>query len=256
MTRDDAKKILALYRPGVTDDADPQTAAALDLAQRDPELAAWFEQQRAVFDAIRGKLKAIPVPQGLRRQILARHAAEAREPESRIIPLRNRWLLVSAAAALLLLTAIIWTQFGSNSRYAFDNYRDRMGRMVQRGYFMQMFGTNQADIRAFFASKGASVDYVLPANLNNLPGEGGVVLDWHKKQVCLLCLNGATKPGVPNDLYLFMASRSAIPDAPAPGQRPQFKPVNRLMTVTWTVGDRVFLLAGKGDEATLQKYLE
>ena len=61
---------------------------------------------------------------------------------------------------------------------------------------------------------------------------------------------------MPNDLYLFMADRSAIPDAPAPGQRPQFKPVNRLMTVTWTVGDRVFLLAGKGDEATLQKYLE
>ncbi len=253
MTREEAKKILQLYRPGTADEAEPQMTAALDLVQRDPELNAWFQQQCAVFDAIRGKLKAIPVPQGLRRKILVE-----RPEDIHVAPWANRWVLVSAMAALLLLTAIVWTKFEQRPQYTFEGYRDRMARMVQRGYFMQMFGTNQADIRTFFASKGAKTDYVLPTALNNLPGLGGVVLDWHntKEKVCLLCLNGSTKPGVSNDLYLFMASRAAVPDAPAPGKQPDFKKVNNLMTMTWTVGDRVFLLAGKGDKATLEKYLE
>ena len=52
---------------------------SLELAQRDPELAAWFEQQCAVFDAIRGKLKADPAcPQDLRRQIIVEHVAGTR----------------------------------------------------------------------------------------------------------------------------------------------------------------------------------
>ena len=68
--------------------------------------------------------------------------------------------------------------------------------------------------------------------------------------------NGASKPGEKNDLYLFMADRSVIPGAPAPGKPPEFKQVSDFMTMTWAVGDKVYLLAGMGDEAALKKYLE
>ena len=250
MTRDEAKKILALYRPGVTDD-DPRMAEALELVQRDPELAAWFQQQCAVFDAIRSKLKSIPVPQGLRRQIIAEHSAG-----TRVLSLTNRLLLASAVAALILLTGIIWLQLKPNPQGTFDGYRNRMASSVQRTYVMDMHEKDQAKIRDYFGSKGAPTDYVLPKNLDKLPGEGGMVLKWNDHQVSLLCLDASNTPGTRNDLYLFMANRSVLPGAPAASKQPQFKSFNKLMTVTWTVGDRVYLLAGEGSEADLQKYLE
>jgi hypothetical protein len=253
MTRDEAKKILVHYRPGVTDDNDPQFAAALDLVRRDPELAAWFQQQCAVFDAIRGKLKSIPVPQGLRRQIIVEHVEN-----TRILPLTSRLLLVSAIAALALLTAIIWFQFKPGPQKGFENYRDIVARKVQRGYFMDMHEKDQAKIREFFHAKGAPADFVLPASLGKLSGEGGVAFNWNRHPVSLLCLNAAGKPGEKNDLYLFVTDRSGVPGAPAPGDKPTFKQVNLFMTMTWTVGDHVYLLTASGgeDEAALEKYLE
>ena len=250
MTRDEAKKILALYRPDVTDD-DPRMVEALELVQRDPELAAWFQQQCAVFDAIRSKLKGIPVPQGLRKRIIAEHTAG-----TRVLSLTSRLLLASAAAALILLAGIIWLQLKPSPQISFEGYRDRMASSVQRTYAMEMNERDQGKIRDYFASKGASANYVLPKNLDMLPGRGGMVLKWNGHQVCLLCLDASSAPGTRNDLYLFMANRSVLPGAPAPGAQPQFKSFNKLTTVTWTVGDRVYLLAGQGDEAELRKYLE
>src|ERR1700754_3383265 len=102
MDRNEAKKILALYRPGVMDDPDPRLTEALELVHRDPELAAWFDQHCAVFQAIRAKLKEIPVPADLRRKIAAENIAG-----SRIIPLTGRILAIAALAAMVLVTAII-----------------------------------------------------------------------------------------------------------------------------------------------------
>jgi hypothetical protein len=253
MTRDEAKQILALYRPNTPEASDPPMAEALEFARRDPELAAWLDQHCAAFNAIRGKLKAIPVPQDLRRQIIVEHLAD-----TRILPFTNRLLLVSAAAALALLTAIIWFQFAHSNQDTFDGYRNRMARMVQRGYFMQMFSADQTKIRNFFRDRGTPSDYVLPLGLAKLPGEGGVSLTWSARPVSLLCLNGATKPGEKNDLYLFTAKQSDIPGAPPPDAKPQFKKINSFMTASWTKGDRTYLLTASGgeDQAALEKYLQ
>jgi hypothetical protein len=250
MDRNEAKKILALYRPGVMDDPDPRLTEALDQLQRDPELAAWFDQHCAVFQAIRAKLKEIPVPEDLRRKIVADDVTA-----NRILPLTGRILAVAALAAMVLVTAIIWVKFAPRSEFTFNGYRDRMARKVQRAYFMEMMSKDQMGIRDYFHRKGAPSDYVLPKNLQKLPGEGGAVFTWNNHQVSLLCLDGASGGGK-NDLYLFMANRAVLPGSPFPDGKPVFKPVNQLMTMTWTVGDRVYLLAGAGDEKTLAKYLE
>lgn len=252
MTRDEAKQILALYRPGVMVQPDAQTAEALELARRDPELAAWLEQQSAVFTEIRAKLKTIPVPPGLRRRIILEHLAHAR-----ILPLTTRLLLAAAIAALILLTAVLWFQFQPNPQNTFDGWRNRMAKDVQRGYAMQMTGTNQAEIREFFRSKGQPADYTLPARLDKLPGEGGAVKRWNASYTSLLCLDGSIKPGQRNDLYLFMAKRSGVPGAPAPGKK-VFRKIGGFMTVTWTQGDELYLLTASGgeDEAALEQYLE
>src|SRR5580658_10323518 len=73
-----ARQILALFRPGTADEEDPSFHEARQLAKTDPELARWFDAQCASYLALRGKFQAIPVPAGLKEKILSQ-PQEARQ---------------------------------------------------------------------------------------------------------------------------------------------------------------------------------
>lgn len=108
MKNDEAKFILGAYRPDGRDANDPAFVAALAQAERDPELRAWFEQQRQLDATLAAKLHAIVPPPGLREAILA--GARASAPRAKRRWWSNPgWL---AAAAALALAAIV----GVNSR--------------------------------------------------------------------------------------------------------------------------------------------
>jgi hypothetical protein len=82
----EAKNILLLYRPGTADAEDPQIAAALALAKRDPELARWLEEHCARQEALRAKFRQITVPAGLKEQIISEQAAqEGNNPPRKIV---------------------------------------------------------------------------------------------------------------------------------------------------------------------------
>jgi len=68
-----AKEILMRYRPGTTDDGDPEFTEALEQAKRDRELGRWFEQHRAFQSTVADRFKGIAVPQHLREKILAEY---------------------------------------------------------------------------------------------------------------------------------------------------------------------------------------
>ena len=70
MNRQEAKQILRCYRPGVDSENDPQIAAALEAARRDPALAQWLQRELAFDETIRAKLRAIPLPPDFRQRIL------------------------------------------------------------------------------------------------------------------------------------------------------------------------------------------
>ena len=248
----EAKEILLRYRPGGGDAGDPQMAEALQQVHRDPELAAWFEQQNAVHAAIRAKFKEIPVPPGLKREIIIGQAEQAR-----VVRLPGVVKILAAAAAIVVLSTIAWFSFNRpENHYTFTTFRDRMTREIQRGVpYMDMQATNQADIIAFCQNHGGPTNVVVPANMAQLPGEGGSVLSFNNQKVTMLCLNatsptnGATK----NDLWLFVVDKSVLPDPPP--DKPEFLPVADLMTASWTDGGKVFVLAAAGSSKDLQKYL-
>jgi hypothetical protein len=247
-----AREILALYRPGSTDAADPRMAEALDLVQRDPELAAWFKEHCAVYTAIRDKLKAIPVPPGLKRQIIVGQADHAR-----IIPLPGPAKILLAAAAIVLLTTIIWFTFNTRpGENTFARYRDRVARSVQRtaATYMKYVSTNQADVLAYFAARQRPVDFALSKTLQQLPAEGGSDITWNNHPVEMLCLNAGAPAGPRNDLWVWVMDKNAVPDAP--GATPQFSQVGNLMTASWSAGDKIYLLAARGTDKDLKKYLE
>jgi len=241
-----AKEILLRYRPGTTDAGDPEVAEALEQARRDPELGHWFTQHQAFHNTIRNRFKQLPVPAGLKEAILAGY----RPP---VIPVwwqQPAFQALAAAAAIALLIGVGLFWFQPREDRSFAAFQSRVVRNAQRGYVMEITTTDLAQIRRYLATQGAHADYVLPAPLEKLPGDGGAVLRWNNKTVSMVCFD----LGNHNDLYLFVASRADLPDAPSTSQ-PQFTKIGKLTAASWSTGDRTYVLAGPGDEQFVRGYL-
>ena len=73
MTNEEAKRILAIYRPGTDNERDPMFAWALELARSDRELKAWFDESLAFDQSIRAVFGRVAAPAEVREAILAGH---------------------------------------------------------------------------------------------------------------------------------------------------------------------------------------
>src|SRR5260370_19108206 len=170
----EAREILKLYRAGL-DDADPQFTEALEQAGRDPELWQWLEQHRAMYAAIRAKLKAIQPPAGLKKKILSEHLAR-----TRTVPLSNPALWTAIAAAIVLLITLTGFWLKPDYEKAFPKFRDRMVRTAMRSYNMAIVTNNLDAIRQYFQAVHAPADYVLARPLHQLPGKGCATVPCHQ----------------------------------------------------------------------------
>jgi len=85
---------------------------------------------------------------------------------------------------------------------------------------------------------------------------GCAIEDWQGTKVSMVCFRTGKPlpPGEQSDLWLFVIDRSRVKQAPPDGSR-EFVRINRLQMVTWTEGDKLYLLGVKGDEQTLRQYL-
>ena len=251
MNPDEAKTILLLYRPGSADAGDPQIAEALALATRDPGLSRWLVEHCARQETLRAKFRQINAPAGLKEQIISEQAAQVK---------RTFWrqyavLATAVVVAALVVLAPLWFQH-RGSADGFAVYRNRMVGFALRGYAMDMLTNNPAPVRAYFAQNQAPADYVLPAPLNQTALAGCAIEGWEGAKVSMVCFRTGKPlpPGESSDLWLFVIDRSAVKQAPPVGSL-QFARVNKLMTVTWTQGDKLYVLGVEGDEQTLRQYL-
>lgn len=259
MTDIEAKEILKLYRPGTADTSDPAFAEALAQCERDAQLKKWFTEHCALYSALRAKFREIQVPEGLREQIIAE-----RKAHTRIVPLwQKAVLLAGAAAAVALIVFEIQSTWQPRERHDFAAFRDHMVGNIARGY--ASMDTNSSDskaIRQFLAQKGDIADYELPKNLEKNAKPAGCVatITWRGKKVSMICfLTGRPlKAKFPSDLWLFVTDRSTMPDPPtATATTPAFKDLPRLgvSTASWTVGNRIYVLATEGDKELLSQFL-
>jgi hypothetical protein len=244
MDSQQAKKVLTLFRPGNADEAKPEFEEALKQTKRDPELAAWFNQHCAFQKAAREQFCQIAVPIDLKDRILS----ETR-PRNVVLWWRTP-LALAAAAAIVLLGGLAAFWFRPSGNDNLTSYRNRMVRSAMRDYRMNLLTNDLNEIRRFLMENQAHGDYVLPKPLEKLPGTGCAILSWQGKRVSLVCF--ALNPR--NDLLLFITDRTTVSDAPRAG-KPQFAPVGKLMTASWTAADKVYLLAGPGDQEFIRKYL-
>lgn len=252
MNREEAQFALLRYRPGTLDATDPEIAEALDLAKQDAELSRWLEKQCAQQEIVRAKFRQIPVPVAFKEQIIFERPVQPRA----IIP--RRVFTLAAACALLML--ILWS--GAEAwRHSprddnFSNYQRRMVSTALRGYGMDFESADVAKIRSFLAAKKVSENYQLPVGLQKAEAIGCAIQNWQGTNVAMICFRTGTplQPGDKTDLWLFVVDRAAVKNAPA-GTAPQFARVNKLITATWTQGDKLYFLGTYGDETALRKWL-
>jgi hypothetical protein len=114
---------------------------------------------------------------------------------------------------------------------------------------MDIQTNDMAQVRQFLGARNAPADYALPPGLARLPVTGAGVLSWQKERVAMVCLDGGPKQGT---LFLFVVNRAAVKRPP--GGSPELARISKLVTASWTAGDRTYVLAAPGDLETLEKH--
>lgn len=260
MTSEQAKRVLALYRPGTSDGQDPAFAEALELTRRDPELNRWFQDQCQVYSAIRAKLKAARVPEGLKEQILAERKVNLPGFWRR----RPVWLPAGALAlAVGVITAVLYLQPRDDT--SFWAFQDRETHVAMRGdlYGMDVRTNNLRVIQAYLAAQRAPIGYVLPAGLAKAAAAGHVtatgcaIPKWRGHPVTMICFKtGRPLPlGSSSDLWLFVADARTMTHPPTDLTITSLASANPVTMAAWTVGDKVYVLSAMGDADYLKQYL-
>ncbi len=255
MNPDDAKKILALYRPDSDDKQDPAFFEALELARRTPTLEKWFEEHCVSHSSNTRKMRQIAIPAGLKEQILAERKIHALPlpPSRRQTPL-ILWAMAAAIAMVLLPLALI--HHSGTASDDLSKIRLQAARTAMRTYDMDLPTSDLDRIRAYLAATNAPPDTILPAHVTKAQVLGCATLKWNANTISMICFKSGrpTRPGQTGDLWLFVFDSSIVHGSTL-SSTPSFQRINRLTTATWTDGKRDYILAGDGDQAFVEKYL-
>jgi len=252
MNRQDAKKILSLYRPGSADAQDPVFGEALSFCEGDPECKAWFKSHCDSYVALRAIFKQIAIPEGFREQILAErsvHMTTARPP---------RLKFFAMATALVLVTLMIGLYWSHTRRT--DNLPDFRNWTVSnslRIYRMDLESPDLDRIRNFLAKNNSASDYVLPERLQtSAKATGCALLEWHGRPVSMICFHSGKPlyPGETSDLFLFVTDGSAVNGVPNE-PKPALTKVSRTTTACWQDKGKIYFLVAAGDEQFIREYL-
>jgi hypothetical protein len=258
VTTEEAREILLPYRHGTGDAEDPQIAEALTLARQDPELARWLEAHCARQYVISEKFRRLNPPEGLIQQIISEHRAT----QKRSFLERNRTLTALVSAMALLICLFIatdpteWWRYFQSTDKGLAAYQTQMAGVALSPYGMGLATNDTTRILAYLKQNNAPSDFMLNATLKQTPMTGCAVEDWQGSPVTMLCFhsNPAGGNAHTSDLWLFVANRNLISDAPS-GAHPQVHRVGTLLIATWVDGDRLYMLAHQGELEDLKKFL-
>lgn len=258
MNIEQAKEILALFRPGAND-CDPSLSTALQMARNDPELGRWFEGHCASCAILREKFQSIPVPAALMEQILSERPARM-PATSKLISLSFRKRESVLAIAAIILVLIVWGwRFAVVERTdeaGYRSYRNRMVSTATKAYRMALTTNDLQAVNAYLQQRHAPANYVLPKGLQKARAVGCAIVGWEGATVSMICFDSGRplRPGVMSDLWLFVADHDAVRQAPNSGV-PTLEQTDWVITASWSEGGKTYLLAAPGDKMFLQNYL-
>jgi len=246
MNNQEAKLILQAYRLGGQDAANPQFHEALEQLKRDPELADWFAQERAIETRVQAKIReAMKPPAHLKADLLT----QGRIVRPRAWWQQPKWLAAAASVAVLGIVGAVWSWQRREPEFA--AFRQAMVQNALHAKEHVSFETHKlADIQHWLKNRNMDTNFDLPVGLRANQTEGCRVVDWNGHKVTLICYVFDGK----DHLDLFVLDGVPLRGF-TPSQTPQFAQADGLMTATWTQGRKTYLLTASGGEAVLRKYL-
>lgn len=194
MTREEARRILGCCGPSCCGEQDVRVAEALRMAEGDPELRAWLEQERAFDRAFAEKLQ-----EGLRvpsvDELWLHRVCEACEGASPAVerPWQEWWRPAVALVAMLLLAVTVAFFFSTPSRVvAAQELPPLIGFLSERHGDFEGFDQvveAEEEARAFLVGREMPFPGSLPQHplLAGAKPMGCVVLDFQGVPVSLLC---------------------------------------------------------------------
>ena len=249
MTTEEAQVILAACGPGEPDPADPEVAAALAQLQRDPQLARWFEEERAFDRAVANHLAAVSAPLGLKTRILANA-----EPAGKRSKIGWAAVIVTGVAALFFVAQIVFLNRSAPKATAtLADFREEMVSFVRRGFTLELQTDKLEPIQHWLAQQTDSpAANDVPAGLARYKTVGCRILSFHGHKVSLICFwrDKANQEVA----HLFIIDRAALPEMKTEGH-PRIEKVDGWMTASWIENGRVYTLALQGDKETIRKLL-
>jgi hypothetical protein len=185
ITNESARFVLNAYRPNGADAQDPAFRVALEQAARDPELAAWFKEQRSFDSLIADKLAEIQPPANLYSAILAGIANRSPIRRFNLRPLL-------ALAAVLILSGAILLPF-----YLERDSRSKSIEQYQRANLTMLSSAPAPNLDLVTAEFSRTQEYLaemnapcipfLPGSLLDLPTAGCKTLHWKGQEFSLTC---------------------------------------------------------------------
>jgi hypothetical protein len=185
ITNESAKFVLNAYRPNGADAQDPVFRDALEQAARDPELGAWFKEQRSFDSLIASKLAEFQPPASLYSTILAGIANRS--------PIRRfTFRPLPALAAVLVLSGMILLPM-----YMEHVSQSGLIEQYQRANLTMLSSTPAPNLdlvtaefsrtQAYLAEMKAPCIPSLPGSLSDLPTAGCKTLRWQGQEFSLTC---------------------------------------------------------------------
>jgi hypothetical protein len=185
ITNESAKFVLNAYRPNGADAQDPVFHAALEQSARDPELAAWFKEQRSFDSLIAGKLAEFQPPANLYSAILNGIANRSPIRRSNFRP------FLAMAAVLVLSGAILLPMYmvSSSKSKLIERYQRANLTMLSSAPApkLDLVTTDFSRTQEYLAEKKAPCIPFLPGSLLDLPTAGCKTLHWKGQEFSLTC---------------------------------------------------------------------
>jgi len=184
-TNESAKFVLNAYRPSGADAQDPVFRAALEQASRDPELAAWFKEQRSFDALIAGKLAEVQPPATLYSTIMAGLANRSSIRRFNFRP------FLALAAVLVLSGSVLLPLYMENSSKSksMEQYQRTNLTMLNSVPALELDLTTADFSRTqeYLSEKKAPCIPSLPGSLLDLPTAGCKTLQWQGQELSLTC---------------------------------------------------------------------
>jgi hypothetical protein len=204
ITNETARFLLNAYRPNGADAQDPVFRDALEQATRDPELGAWFTEQRGFDTMIAEKLSSIEPPATLRPAILA---GIKNRPVARRFSIRP----LLALAAVMVLSAIVlvpvFTRLYSTSG-PIDRYQKANLALLSAvpAPQLDLLTASFSSTQEYLEEMQAPCIHSLPTSLLALPTAGCKTLRWNGHTLSLTCFR------LPSGelLHLFVIAEKAL----------------------------------------------